>query len=412
MKPMRTKIEEPQISEMALDPDNTNPQPSVMEQVEEVQDNLAARFPSCMKTMVRSNVRHGFWLHLPMPFCKLHMPKNDTTVILEDESGEEYKTTYIAERTALSAGWKAFSAGHKLVEGDVLVFHLVSSSKFKVYIIRAFKTDKIDGGFGSLNVNVHAKPIRSIRMKRRKRTSNKKAKCLELLPVNIPHDNVENNSLMVLDTNNGRLVDQNDNDCKDPSSGFFDGIRSLASIIDFKEIKSIDSFIIIVNGSRIDSELSEYHRTKYYELCCSQNSFLHDHLLQSISSKMAAEIITQTISIAEAIKACKLSTSQADYILWDKTLKGFELLGMNVGFLRARLNRLMTLALELQDAVESERYRVSLEQDHMKEEKKSLELKLVKLKEAMHRLDSEIETLKVNAEKNEVLFQEEVNAAW
>ncbi|XVE66863.1 hypothetical protein DITRI_Ditri08aG0114200 [Diplodiscus trichospermus] len=404
MKPMRTKIEEPQISEMALDPDNTNPQ--------EVQANLAARFPSCMKTMVRSNVRHGFWLHLPMPFCKLHMPKNDTTFILEDESGEEYKTTYIAERTALSAGWEAFSADHKLVEGDVLVLHLVSSSKFKVYIVRAFKSNKVDGGFGSLNVDVHAKPIRSIHMKRRKRTSNKKAKCLEILPVNIPHDSVENNSLMILDINNESLEDKHDSDYKDPSPGYFDSIRCLASIVDFKEIKSIDSFTIIVNGSRIDSELSEYHRTKYYELCCSQNSFLHDHILKSISNKLAAEIITQTISIAEAIKACKLSTSQEDYVLWDKTLQGFELLGMNFGFLRARLNRLMTLALELQEAMESERYRVSLEQDHMKEEKKSLEQKLVKLKETMHRLDSEIETLKPNAEKHELMFHEEVNAAW
>ncbi|XP_022762332.1 B3 domain-containing protein Os01g0234100-like [Durio zibethinus] len=407
MKPMGTKLEESRISEMSSDPDNTNPQPSVMERVEEVEANLAASFPSCTKTMVRSNVRHGFWLHLPMPFCKLHMPKHDTTVILEDESGEEYKTTYIAERTALSAGWKAFSAGHKLVEGDVLVFHLVSSSKFKVCIVRAFKSNKVDGGFGLLNVNLHAKPIRSIRTKRRKRIS-KRAKCLELLP----HDNVENNSLMVLDTNNEHLVGQYDNDNKDPSFGLSDGIRSLASIIDFEERKSIESFIIIVNGSRIDSELSEYHRTKYYELCCSQNSFLHDHLLKSISSKLAAEIITQTISIAEAIKACKLSTSQADYMLWDKTLKGFELLGMNVGFLRARLNRLMTLALELQEAVESERYKASLEKDQMKEEKKSLELKLVKLKEAMHRLDAEIETLKENAEKHQLKFQEEVNAAW
>lgn len=68
-----------------------------------------------------------------MPFCKLHMPKQDTTIILEDESGEEYKASYIAQRTALSAGWKAFSADHKLVEGDVLVFHLVGSSKFKVH---------------------------------------------------------------------------------------------------------------------------------------------------------------------------------------------------------------------------------------------------------------------------------------
>lgn len=385
---MGTKREEPQISEMALDPDDTNPRPSVMEQVEEVQANLASRFPSCMKTMVRSNVRHGFWLHLPMPFCKLHMPKNDTTVILEDESGEEYKTTYIAERTALSAGWKAFSAGHKLVEGDVLVFHLVSSSKFKVYIVRAFKSNKVDGGFGSLNVNVHAKPIRSIRMKRRKRSSNKRANCLELVPFNISHRNVENNS-----------------------SGSFDGTPSLASIIDFKEIKSIESFIIIVNDSRIDSELSEYHKTKYYELCCSQNSFLHDNLLKSISGKLAAEIITQTVSIADAIKGSKLSTSEADYMLWEKTLKGFELLGMNVGFLQARLNRLMSLAMEFKEAIESERDRVYLEQDHMKEETKSLELKLVKLKQAMHRLDSEIETLKENAEKHELIFKEEVNAA-
>ncbi|OMO63206.1 hypothetical protein COLO4_32671 [Corchorus olitorius] len=328
---------------------------------------------------------------------------------LEDESGKEYKATYIAERTALSAGWKAFSAGHKLVEGDVLVFHLVSSSKFKVYIVRAFKSKKVDDSFSSLNVNVHAKPIRSRRMKRRKRTA-KNAGCLELFPLNLPSANVENNSLMLLDTKNEHLVDQSENDSKELSSGLVDGIRSLASIIDFQEVKSIDSFIITVNGSRI--ELSEHHKTKYYELCCSQNSFLHDHLLKSISSKLAAEIIAQTVKIAEAIKGCKLSTSQADYLLWDKTLKGFELLGMNVGFLQARLNRLMTLSSELQEAVESERYRISLEQDHMKDEKKCLEVKLMKLKEAMHRLDAEIESLKANAEKHELMFQEEVNAAW
>lgn len=211
---------------------------------------------------------------------------------------------------------------------------------------------------------------------------------MELVPFNISHRNVENNS-----------------------SGSFDGTPSLASIIDFKEIKSIESFIIIVNDSRIDSELSEYHKTKYYELCCSQNSFLHDNLLKSISGKLAAEIITQTVSIADAIKGSKLSTSEADYMLWEKTLKGFELLGMNVGFLQARLNRLMSLAMEFKEAIESERDRVYLEQDHMKEETKSLELKLVKLKQAMHRLDSEIETLKENAEKHELIFKEEVNAA-
>ncbi|KAE8672827.1 putative AP2/B3-like transcriptional factor family protein [Hibiscus syriacus] len=398
---MRTKTEEPRISEMSLDPpDNANPQPNVMEQVEDLQTNLAGRFPSCTKTMVRSNVTHGFWLHLPMPFCKLHMPN------LEDENGEEYKASYIAQRTALSAGWKAFSFNHKLVEGDVLVFHLVSSSKFKVYIVRAFEENRVDSSFVSLDANIHAKPIRSIRTKRTKRPS-KKAKCLDLFPLDPPDDNVENNSLVVLDSNSEPFVDR-----KDRCSGLDDGIESLASVIDFKEVKSIGSFIVMVNGSRIDSELSEYHRTKYYELCSSQNSFLHDNLLKSITGKLAAEIIIETVSIAEAIRACKISTSRADYMLWDKTLKGFELLGMNVGFLRARLNRLDTLALELQEATDTEKYEASPEHTRMKEEKKSLELNLAKLKEAKRELDAEIEILKANAEKHELMFREKVTAAW
>lgn len=53
-------------------------------------------------------------------------------IVLEDESGNECDTKYLAEKTGLSAGWRGFSIAHKLVEGDVLVFHLVKPSKFKV----------------------------------------------------------------------------------------------------------------------------------------------------------------------------------------------------------------------------------------------------------------------------------------
>ena len=67
-----------------------------------------------------------------MPFCKLHLPKNDTAVCVETENGQESKINYIAERTALSGGWKAFCAANQLHEGDVLVFHLVEPLKFKV----------------------------------------------------------------------------------------------------------------------------------------------------------------------------------------------------------------------------------------------------------------------------------------
>jgi len=67
-------------------------------------------------------------------FCKRHLPDKDTTFILEDESGKEYMTKYIACKTGLSAGWRQFSAVHKLHEGDVVVFQLVEPTKFKVIV--------------------------------------------------------------------------------------------------------------------------------------------------------------------------------------------------------------------------------------------------------------------------------------
>lgn len=55
-------------------------------------------------------------------------------MVLEDESGKEYETKYLAEKVGLSAGWRGFSVAHKLVERDVLVFQLVGSSKFQVIV--------------------------------------------------------------------------------------------------------------------------------------------------------------------------------------------------------------------------------------------------------------------------------------
>lgn len=62
----------------------------------------------------------------------MHLPKKDVIVTLEDESGEARRIKYIADKTGLSAGWRQFSMGHKLLEGDVLVFHLIEPTKFKV----------------------------------------------------------------------------------------------------------------------------------------------------------------------------------------------------------------------------------------------------------------------------------------
>jgi hypothetical protein len=57
---------------------------------------------------------------------------------LEDECGKQYELKYIAYKTGLSAGWRQFSAAHKLLEGDVLIFQLVEPTKFKVMIYLLF----------------------------------------------------------------------------------------------------------------------------------------------------------------------------------------------------------------------------------------------------------------------------------
>ena len=67
-------------------------------------------------------------------FCKIHLPRKDTTIILEDESEHQFNVKYYADKTGLSAGWRQFCTAHNLLEGDVLVFQLVESTKFKVMV--------------------------------------------------------------------------------------------------------------------------------------------------------------------------------------------------------------------------------------------------------------------------------------
>jgi hypothetical protein len=41
---------------------------------------------------------------------------------------------YLWVKVGLSAGWRGFSIAHKLLVGDIVIFHLVKPSKFKVVI--------------------------------------------------------------------------------------------------------------------------------------------------------------------------------------------------------------------------------------------------------------------------------------
>lgn len=136
-------------------------------------------------------------------------------------------------------------------------------------------------------------------------------------------------------------------------------------------VPGIEDFNIVVNGITIDS-LATHVRTKYYDLCCNQKSIIHQGLLYS---NMAAEIISEIVNIADAIRASQISTPPTDFASWDKTLEAFGLLGMNVRFLSDRLSRLMIVSSESTEV--SKRYEeTSIERDFVRREMKSLELKL------------------------------------
>ncbi|KAF3773623.1 B3 domain-containing protein [Nymphaea thermarum] len=110
-----------------------------IEKAETIQSGLDPQFPSFVKPMLHSHVAVGFWLGLSVEFCKLHLPKRDTIMILEDEDGKVYETKFLALKTGLSAGWRGFAIAHELIDGDAVIFQLVELNKFKVYIVRAIE---------------------------------------------------------------------------------------------------------------------------------------------------------------------------------------------------------------------------------------------------------------------------------
>ncbi|XP_031376631.1 B3 domain-containing protein At5g42700 isoform X6 [Punica granatum] len=113
-----------------------------LEQAEELQSTLGPQYPTLVKTMLPSHVSGGFWLGLPVQFCKTSLPKNDGLITLVDEEGEEFPTVYLARKTGLSGGWKGFAVAHELNDGDALVFQLIKPTVLKVYIIRVSSYDE------------------------------------------------------------------------------------------------------------------------------------------------------------------------------------------------------------------------------------------------------------------------------
>ncbi|XP_048433008.1 B3 domain-containing protein Os01g0234100-like [Pyrus x bretschneideri] len=360
-------------------------------QVQDIQANIGAD-PVFVKSMIRSNVSSCFCLTLPKQFCHLYLPLHDATLALEVEGGEKYRVTFLGERRIVSAGWQKFSTANKLLVGNLLVFRLVRPLKFKVYIMGRHSLAEVDAAFSLLKMKSCAT----------KEVFGKKH--LMTPPRDVSQVNIQKKSLK-LGTNPELDANQSEDDSEDFTSNLAADITIQGPAADFEDVRIIDNFPILVNGVTIDTQLSAQVRTIYYDLCCSQGSFLHDNILKSIDSKLAAEIITETTNIANAIRACKLPPSRADCVMQEKTLHAFELLGMDVGFLRARLKRCLSVASKYEVAAESKRYlEGKVEQVCMRDKMRDLDSKLSELKETMESFDAKIKALKKNSRKRELIF--------
>ncbi|KAI3452031.1 hypothetical protein Pfo_008696 [Paulownia fortunei] len=380
----------------------------IMIRAEEVQLSLSNNQPTFLKALVRSHVASCFWMGLPVPFCKIHLPNKDTTVILENENCEEFPIKYIAHKTGLSAGWRKFVAGNKLLEGDVLIFQLIGPCRFKVYIIRANDLTEVDGALSLLILDSQTKQNDA---EGTMDAQSKKKRHPKSLPLTVVQKKKHNEG--PVGPQLGQPEEQSGNDSDEVASEVLEGTKFSGSSFQFKDVKSFEEFHIVVNGVCIDSELPEHIRRKYHELCCSKNAFLHDCLLPGLYSKLAAGMIVETVNIADVIRGCKLTTPRKDFEVWEKSLRSFELLGLNVGFLRARLRKLLSLAFDSEGALEIRTYwEAQKEQGCTKDEIQKLEAKLVELKELSAKYDQIVENLKTKAESYELKFQEEVNAPW
>ncbi|CAI9282955.1 unnamed protein product [Lactuca saligna] len=205
---------------------------------------------------------------LPTPFCRSFMPKEETTFALENETCEKWEVKYIAYKNGISAGWKSFVVAHDLIEGDVLVFHLMEAFKFKVYIIKASESNEVD-------VTPSPKP------KKRK---------LSLTMVKEKHK--KSTPLLVKAI---EILEHSETNNKDIGPEVLE-----PSTTPFQDLKSFEHFRIKVNGQCIDSELSEEVKLGYYKLCIHKKQFLHDDVHKNLYHKLVVGMIGETVNIAKS----------------------------------------------------------------------------------------------------------------
>ncbi|KAL8027688.1 hypothetical protein ABFX02_14G112100 [Erythranthe guttata] len=376
---------------------------SAMQRAEEIQKNLPKQFPSFVKLMSRSHVTQGFWLGVPRQFCDDHLPMKDVTIVLIGENEKEFDTRYLAAKSGLSGGWKFFAAGHKLIEGDAVVFQLIEPCKFKVYIVRDRSLSEADGAISLLNLDSNPDPIKPLKVEEpeenadiKETTTTTSDKYPDPLVEDNNHPKKKKMKKIIRNTENS-------------NAEMSDRIKFSESPLDFKSVKCFQDFSIHFNGLILDSEIPSHLKTKYYELCKSQNTFLHENLLQGLNSKLVAGMISETVNIADAVRACKASTAHEHLESWDRTLKAFEDLGMAVGPVRGRINELVSLYSEPRTRIiESMRN----QRDEAQVVIRGLSERLSIVRSCVEKLDADIDALEAKNESLGLVFEEIASAPW
>ncbi|RZC84433.1 hypothetical protein C5167_047219 [Papaver somniferum] len=350
-----------------------------IERAEEFRSSLDPKFPSFVKLMVKSHVSGEFSLGIPSKFCAKFMLKEDISMTLLDEEGKEHIAKYLAGKCGLSAGWRGFVIDHKLVEGDPVVFQLIEINKFKVYIVRTIGLGEVDSAFGHLQLEACAQKS-SLGIFAGHLLLIVLSVSIELQTVGIclmfKLGKAGDDTKPTRNTVVGKpkrlplpVADQPKNCSEEADSENVEGIRFASSVPEFEDIKNVESFNIIYNDLIIDSEMSKHVRSRYYKLCCSQNSFLHKNLVPGLNCKLVAGMICETVNISDAIQSSQVRSTSRDVLqLWRKSLEAFEHLDMNVGFLLPRLDELVRLASESEQAVDLKRDREAINERKLAEE--------------------------------------------
>ncbi|XP_026413447.1 B3 domain-containing protein Os01g0234100-like isoform X2 [Papaver somniferum] len=445
------------------------PKSPILDKAEKIQTGLSPSYPSFIKLMRRSHVSGCFWMKLPSAFCNPNLPSRDIDLTLLDEEGEEYMVKCLAPKFSLSAGWRGFSLAHKLAEGDAVVFHLIGAHKFKVYIVRARGladvdlphflpnndipaqgsvqgatermitkkcTEKYQVSHSAVPISgedQHTEVMDTSSAENRGKVMNAANKssaenCTQshpsapflggdknsnLAPPGMnatnksPAENCAESHHSDTDNQNHNLEQPEENGSVEAiDTEVSEGARLPEPIAGIQEFTNLDSFTIIVNDMLIDPEISEDVRSKYYELCRSQKAYLHEHLMEGPNRKIVTAIISDIVNIADAVRAIKLSTPTDIFEAWEKSLKFYKHVGMNVEFLLSRVG------IHLQQALAFDYNSAVIEENRLKEEMTAREAKILELRNASMSLERELTTLEGNREKHEAAFQSLVNSSW